>query len=384
MSRLKYFFINGLETLLRFFPIPCRTGLIEIGNPGPNSPVFLTCSFHLTVQRVKRALKGMDCYLLVSNSRGINVWCGAAGGYLNNHTLISVLKTSDIKDRVHHRKVIAPQLAACGVDRKVIAQKTGWTLIWGPVYARHIPAFLKNERKKTPEMRAVKFSLLQRIEAAVMWAFPLSLAAALLTGWFWPQMIVSSLLFIWGISFLVFGLFPIYSQWLFGRKNTRHSRSKNSIYEIIKVFFFLWGAFLVGLLIYSGITHSFRTGFWLRWGILSLAVIFLLSLDLAGSTPVYKSGMHEDRLFRVHLDKEKCRGAGFCGQVCPRNCFEIHPKTHSAEMPRASQCVQCGACIVQCPFDALYFKNPKGETVTPETVRKYKLNLMGKRALKRD
>jgi CO dehydrogenase/acetyl-CoA synthase gamma subunit (corrinoid Fe-S protein) len=65
MSRVKYFFINVVETLLRFFPIPCPTGLMVIGNPGPNSPVFLTCNYHLTVQKVKKALDGIDCYLLV-------------------------------------------------------------------------------------------------------------------------------------------------------------------------------------------------------------------------------------------------------------------------------------------------------------------------------
>jgi len=233
-------------------------------------------------------------------------------------------------------------------------------------------------------MKVVRFPLIQRIEAAVMWAFPLSAAAGLLTALFWPEMILSSILFIWGISFMVFLLFPLYSKWVLGGENNQESRPKNSFFEILRVFFCLWATFLVGLLVYSGVTHSFNNGFWLRWGILSLVVVFLLSIDLAGSTPVYKSGMHEDRLFTVQLDKGKCRGANFCEQVCPRNCFEVHPKKHSAEMPRASQCVQCGACMVQCPFDALYFKNPRGEVVTPDIIRKYKLNLMGKRALKMD
>jgi NAD-dependent dihydropyrimidine dehydrogenase PreA subunit len=298
--------------------------------------------------------------------------------------VISVLKTSGIEDQINHRKVIAPQLAGCGVDQKVILQKTGWKIIWGPVYAEHILDFMKNNGEKTPEMRMVRFPLRQRIEVAVMWAFPISVGACVLTAFFWPQMILSSNLFIWGISFLVFLLFPLYSKWVLVKETTKDPRPRNFVYEFLRVLFFLWGTFLVGLLVYSGITHSFQIQFWVQWGILSLVVIFLLSIDLAGSTPVYKSGMHEDRLFTVFLDKEKCRGAGFCERVCPRDCFEVHPKTHSADMPRASQCVQCGACIVQCPFDALFFKNPQGDVVTPDTVRKFKLNLMGKRALKTD
>jgi NAD-dependent dihydropyrimidine dehydrogenase PreA subunit len=373
MNLLKYIFINVVETLLRFLPIPQKTGLMEIGNPGPDSPVFLTGNYHLTVHRVKRALKGMNCFLLVSNSRGINVWCGAAGGHLNNHSVISVLKTSGIEERVNHRKVIAPQLAASGIEPRVIRKKTEWNIVWGPVYARDIPAFVMNQGEKSMEMRIVKFPLGQRIEVAVMWAFPLSLVAGLLSALFWPRMNLQLNLLIWGVSFLVFLLFPLYAKWLLRRK-----------FDFLRILFFFWGIFLTGLLAYSLIFHSFESGFWLWWSLASLGIIFLLSIDLAGNTPVYKSGLHEEKRFTVHLDKEKCRGAGFCEQVCPRNCFKVERKAHTADMPAVSQCVQCGACVVQCPFDALLFKNAKGEVIAPDAIRKFKLNLMGRRALKQD
>ena len=117
---------------------------------------------------------------------------------------------------------------------------------------------------------------------------------------------------------------------------------------------------------------------------LSLALVSLLSVDLSGSTPVYKSGTHEERLLKVILDEEKCKGAAFCEQVCPRNCYEVDRERRKAAMPRAARCVQCGACIVQCPFDALYFRSPSGAIVPPETVRRFKLNLMGKRMVRRE
>ncbi|MEJ2737448.1 MAG: copper oxidase, partial [Anaerolineae bacterium] len=92
-----------VETAFRFFPFPTRTGLRVIGQPGPDAPVFLTCNFDLTVRRVLNALKTMDCYLLVANSKGINVWCAAGGGILNAQRVISVLKTSHIAEKVNHR-----------------------------------------------------------------------------------------------------------------------------------------------------------------------------------------------------------------------------------------------------------------------------------------
>jgi len=93
MASLKSIIINIIGTLLRGFPFPVRTQLIKIGNPDKSSPVFLTCNYAVTVERVKRALKGTDCYLLAAESHGINVWCVYTGGCLSNYSVISYIKT---------------------------------------------------------------------------------------------------------------------------------------------------------------------------------------------------------------------------------------------------------------------------------------------------
>jgi NAD-dependent dihydropyrimidine dehydrogenase PreA subunit len=380
MNPFRYLVLNIVETLLRVFPYPVKTGLIKMGNPDRNSPVFLTCNYHLTVERVKRALSELDCYLLVANSRGFNVWCAATGGHLTSHDVISVLKTSGIEELVDHRKVVLPQLAATGIEVKKILKKTGWKIAWGPVYARDIPDFLEANFNKTPEMRKVVFGLTARFEMAVAWAFPISVISALIMMPLWREAILPLILMTWGLSMLIFISFPLYSHLL---------RSKGKRIGLIFFDFgrggfqlILWSIFLVGLAVYSYSGGDFSWGFILRWGFASLVVILILSLDLTGSTPVYKSGIHEDRLLKIVLDKERCRGAGICEQVCPKNCFEVDKVRHIATMPRSHECVQCGACIVQCPFDALYFKSPKGDIITPDTIRIYKLNLIGERLIK--
>ncbi|MCB0186612.1 MAG: hypothetical protein KDE31_20230, partial [Caldilineaceae bacterium] len=153
MNTIAYWWATIVETLLRMLPFPTRTGLVAVGHPNAESPVLLTCNFHLTVERVKRALQGLDCLPLVANSRGVNVWCAATGGLLTNHDIISVLKTSGIAERVQRRQVILPQLAATGIDGKLIRQKTGWRVNWGPVEAEDIPAFLANSHHKTAAIR---------------------------------------------------------------------------------------------------------------------------------------------------------------------------------------------------------------------------------------
>jgi NAD-dependent dihydropyrimidine dehydrogenase PreA subunit len=379
-QRFNYIVINIFETLLRVLPVSSKTGLAKIGNPSRNSPVFLTCNYHLTVERVKRELRGTDAYLLVAQSRGINVWCAATGGHFTNHSVISVLKTSGIEKLVDHRNVIMPQLAATGVESKTIQKKTGWRIMWGPVYAKNIPAFIKNKLVKTAAMRVVGFPWMQRIEMAVAWAFPISLVSALIMVLFWREAILPLTLLVWGLSFLIFLCFPLYSQWL----SHEGKRIGFIFFDFGRGGFqlILWGIFMLGLIIYSTADGAVAWGSIFRWGLSSFITVLILSLDLMGSTPLYKSGLHEDRLLKIILDEKQCRGTGLCEQVCPRDCYKVDKKRHMARIPRTEQCVQCGACIVQCPFDALYFRGPQGELVPPEIIRRFKLNLLGKRFVK--
>jgi len=104
-------------------------------------------------------------------------------------------------------------------------------------------------------------------------------------------------------------------------------------------------------------------------------------MDLKGGSPLLVGDLFEAEL-KIMIDGKKCRGAAFCETVCPRNCYEVNRERRIATLPRAEKCVQCGACIIQCPFDALYFKNSRGEVILPETMRKYKQNLLGKHVKK--
>jgi NAD-dependent dihydropyrimidine dehydrogenase PreA subunit len=376
MKHLNFFLMAMVQTLLRVLPFPCQTGLVKIGSPGRNAPVLVTGNFRLTVQRVRRALEGIDAYLLVANSRGINVWCAAAGGHLTNHDIVSALKTSGVADLVDHRQVILPQLAATGIEGKIIHQKTGWRVVWGPVYATSIPEFLSRGLEKTVEMRTVSFPWPQRLEMAIAWAFPISLLSLLVFP-LWREGVLPLVGFVWGWSFLIFLSFRLYQR--------RLSTTGKSVGFVFFDFgqrglpLLFWLLFMLGLVGYIMLAGDLSWALAFRWGLSSLIVVLIVGLDLMGSTPVYKSGLHEDRLLRVELNVERCRGAGSCKEVCPRNVFEVDHDRRVASLPRARQCMQCGACLVQCPFDALYFRSPQGEKVAPDIVRRFKLNLLGNR-----
>lgn len=377
MRSLGYLWVSVVQTLLRLLPWPCPTGVIPIGRPGRSSPVLLTGNFRLTVERVRRSLRGIDAYLLVANSRGVNVWCAATGGLLTDHAVVSVLKTSGIEKLVDHRQVILPQLAATGIQTKAVQRRTGWKVVWGPVRADAIPAFLERGLEATRSMRTVDFRWPQRIEMAVAWAFPISVLALALLLPLWREAALPVVGLVWAASLLIFAAFPLYERQL----RTTGTNLGFVFFDFGEraVPLVLWVLLMAGLAIFLGLSGQLGWGPMLRWGLASFVVLLILSLDLMGSTPVYKSGLHEDRKLRIALDEEACKGAGFCETVCPKDVFEVDRNARKATLPRAEGCVQCGACLVQCPFDALFFEGASGDVVTPQTVRRFKLNLLGRR-----
>lgn len=349
-----------------------RTGLIKIGSPGRNSPVFLTGNFRLTVARVKKALNGVDGYLLAANSHGINVWCAAGGGHLNNHSVISIIKTSGICKLVDHKKIILPQLAAAGIEAKEIKRKTGWTIIWGPVRAGDIPAFLREE-VKTEDMRDVRFPLPDRLEMAVAWAFSLTLIIGPLFLLIEKSLLFLLLPMIWIFGLIFYLFLPLYARCL-KVKGGLAGFAAQYIFPLL-----VWGLFMSGRMFYDLFAGEIQFPVLLRFGLSSLAVVLVLGFEIRGTTPYFPSGF-QDRM-TIHLDRELCRGTGFCIEVCPRNCFMMNEKKDKVEINQAACCVNCGACVVQCPFDALAFIDRNGERIPPKTIRTYKVNLMGKRMI---
>lgn len=366
--------------MFRFVPFSHKTGLIKIGNPQQTSPVFLTGNYFLTVLRVKRALRGLNVYLLVADSHGINVWCAAKGGHFTDYAVLSALKMSGVDKLVEHRKVILPQLAAAGIQAAVVKKKSGWRVLWGPVYAEDIPLYIEQNFKKTTEMRRVKFPLSARLEMSVAWAFPVSMVAAFLALIFWRDRWIPLVVSVWGMSLLVFVTFPLFFPLLktdnLGQR-FRTGRFGSFLYRSILYF----GA-LAGIGLYCLLFEEFDSGCLLSWGIVILVLVLILTLDLKGSTPVLKSETHEEKRYKVVLDREKCKGAAFCEDVCPQDCFFFGKADKKVSFSGSGRCVRCGACIVQCPFDALFFQDRNGCKIPPENIRKYKLDLRGKRRIK--
>jgi MinD superfamily P-loop ATPase len=53
----------------------------------------------------------------------------------------------------------------------------------------------------------------------------------------------------------------------------------------------------------------------------------------------------------LELDSEKCTGCGMCTQVCAHAVFAVNGKV--AHILYRDGCMECGACAMNCPVDAL-------------------------------
>jgi NAD-dependent dihydropyrimidine dehydrogenase PreA subunit len=356
-----------VETAFRFFPFPARTGLRVIGQPGPDAPVFLTCNFDLTVRRVLSAMKTMDCYLLVANSKGINVWCAAGGGVLNAQRVISVLKTSRIAEKVNHRTLILPQLSAPGVDVRRVESETGWRCRFGPVYAEDIPAYVEANRTKTDVMRRARFPLGARLEMAVMWAAPMSLLAGIPVAIFSLRSLPGVLALIWAFSLLLYAFYGPMRRVVPG-----------SVGLVKTVLLGLIGVAGVG--VWSLVIGHWETGKLVGWCLGILAVALVLGFDLEGTSPLEAGatvsywaarwpsvlklwaliGYELELPFMLQVDVALCKGCKTCVSVCPKGVFELYrlDGKQKSRVDRMADCEQCTACVKQCPECAILAEPP--------------------------
>ena len=137
-------------------------GLYALGGPTPDSPVFVTANYTLSFDALRRALAGIDGYLLVLDTQGVNVWCAAGKGTFGTGELVQRLEAVRLRAVVRHRRLILPQLGAPGVAAHEVKRRTGFAVEYGPVRAADLPAYLQNHRA-TPEMRQVHYGLRDRL-----------------------------------------------------------------------------------------------------------------------------------------------------------------------------------------------------------------------------
>lgn len=159
-------------------------GLYRLGNATPESPVFASANYTLSFDALRSALAGVDAYILVLDTKGINVWCAAGKGTFGTEELVRRIALTGLPFVVSHKKIIVPQLGAPGVSWPEVLRKSGFSVEYGPVRARDLPEYLKTH-KATPAMRRVDFPFWDRVVLTPVEFVHVALPAIIIAAVLW-------------------------------------------------------------------------------------------------------------------------------------------------------------------------------------------------------
>ena len=137
-------------------------GLYCVGNPDQDSPVLVTANYKLTFDSLRQELTSLDAWLLVLDTRGVNVWCAAGKELFSTREVVNRIKQIGLNKVVGHNRLILPQLGATGVSAHQVKKASGFKVIWGPIRARDIQHFIASENRLDKSMRQVTFSIGER------------------------------------------------------------------------------------------------------------------------------------------------------------------------------------------------------------------------------
>ncbi len=140
-------------------------GLYRLGNPAAESPIFASANYTLSFDALRSALAGFDAYILVLDTKGINVWCAAGKGTFGTDELVNRIEKAGLAGVLTNRRIIVPQLGAPGISAPDVQRRSGFRVEYGPVRAWDLPEYLR-QGKATPEMRKVTFPVCDRIVLA--------------------------------------------------------------------------------------------------------------------------------------------------------------------------------------------------------------------------
>ncbi|MHB1391054.1 MAG: mercury methylation corrinoid protein HgcA [Thermoleophilia bacterium] len=191
-------------------------GLWAFGEPDENADVLVSANYKLSFDALRQELSGLNLWILVLDTKGINVWCAAGKGTFGTDELVERITTAALERVVRHRRLLLPQLGAVGVNAAQVRKRTGFKVSFGPVRAADIPAYLRAGYKKTAQMSTVRFTMLDRlvltpmeINPALKKYYPWFAVAVLLLFGLERQGVLFDSAISGGLPFLLLGLVAI-------------------------------------------------------------------------------------------------------------------------------------------------------------------------------
>ena len=108
----------------------------------------------MSFDRLRSALGGLDAWILVLDTKGVNVWCAAGKGTFGTDELVGRAESCRLAEVVAHRTLIVPQLGAPGVAAHEVRQRSGFRVLYGPVRLPTFRPFWRPARRPRPRCDA--------------------------------------------------------------------------------------------------------------------------------------------------------------------------------------------------------------------------------------
>jgi acetyl-CoA decarbonylase/synthase, CODH/ACS complex subunit gamma len=130
-------------------PIQVEPKLYAIGEPKPDSPVFVTTNFSLTYFIVSGEIEnsGISSWLLVPECEGMSVLTAWAAGKFTGATIGKFAKSIGLDDRIKHRDIVIPGYVS-QISGELEENMHGWKVLVGPQDAADIESFVKARFKQ--------------------------------------------------------------------------------------------------------------------------------------------------------------------------------------------------------------------------------------------
>ncbi len=126
-------------------PIQVDPKVYSIGDPTPDSPVFVTTNFSLTYFMVSGEIEnsGISAHLIITDTEGQSVLTAWAAGKFDGEKIAKFIKDIKLENQVKTRKIVIPGYVS-QISGDLEENLPGWEVIVGCQEASDIPSFVKN------------------------------------------------------------------------------------------------------------------------------------------------------------------------------------------------------------------------------------------------
>jgi acetyl-CoA decarbonylase/synthase complex subunit gamma len=127
-------------------PIQMEPGIYPIGDPNPDSPVFVTTNFSLTYFVVSAEIEnsGVSAWLVVPECEGMSVLTAWAAGKFTAASIAKFIKEVKLEEKVKRRDIVIPGYIA-PVSGELEENLPGWKVLIGPQEASDLESYIKTK-----------------------------------------------------------------------------------------------------------------------------------------------------------------------------------------------------------------------------------------------